>query len=183
VGNTDYLKTRLCEEILKIKDESLKFIVQKSLDRIPPYFWTMSSSSTGKHHPKDEFAEAGEILHTLRVCKIADLIMESHPQFINQDIVKAACILHDGARLGLDWNEPADHTVDEHPMLMADLFYIVAEEVGYTFAEDVRHAIEAHTGKWGDIQPHSLEAMVVHFADSIAAKYYMNELEEIDENK
>jgi len=107
---------RFINEMTLIEDQNIRRFVWKCLENAPSYFWTISSSSTGKYHPKDEFKEGGMVLHTKRSVKVAYHLCESLSVYgINKDCIIAAMIMHDLCCRGFP--EDTGHTVDGHGYL------------------------------------------------------------------
>ncbi len=103
---------------VEFNNPELKPLLEFCLDKAPEHFWTMPSSSTGKHHPPDENGKGGLVLHTIRVLKVANKLMECwNPPFIT-DAVKLASALHDIGRYGLK-EKPSNHSLPNHPKLGA----------------------------------------------------------------
>ena len=144
------------------------------MDKAPPHFWTKPSSSSGKYHPPDEHGEGGLVLHTIRVEKIAEILIGGSTAPLWVDAVRLAALLHDVARYGLE-EEPDEHSNDSHPEL-AEKFLIRCWEEQFPalppgFLGVACQAIRRHMGRWGKHDPITPEDWIVHNADNIAAKY------------
>ena len=166
--------------LLKIEDKKIRDIATIGVGLLPEHFWTQSSSSTGRHHPKDEHGKGGLARHTLRVMRIADILISTVPpkpisDYFHADAVRLAAMFHDAGRYGFD-TKPTEHPLDNHPKLGADfVIAMAAPKAGpkskastLTFA---CHAIEAHMGQWGPKRIVCMEDWMVHYADIIAAQY------------
>jgi 23S rRNA maturation-related 3'-5' exoribonuclease YhaM len=168
--NEDLIKAR----VEHIEDSNLKHLVIVCLDRLPSYFWTKPSSSTGKYHPSDEHIPGGLSLHTARVVDVVELLCETRILKVSKDEAIAACLLHDVARFGFDVNA-TPHTLREHPMLGEEFFRQTWNEDNWGVDEDVMqrisHAIGSHMGRWHTSSPESPLDQIVHLADMIAAGY------------
>ena len=158
----------LGDELRKIKDDTIRDFVVAGLIKAPNHFWFRSSSSSGKYHLKDEFIEGGLIKHTKRVCLAAEILMRASTSSVNQDVVIAACILHDICKYG-DGIIGTEHTVDNHPQLASKLLREIPTQC--SSKELIINAVERHMGKWGSNKPVSVEDRVVHLADMIATNY------------
>jgi len=166
-----------------IVNPKIQDIALRALENLPDHFWTQPSSSTGKYHPKDEHGHGGLALHTLRVCEIADTLIESQTT-IDSNAIRLAALFHDAGRFGFK-EKPSKHSLDEHPGLSAHFLVVIKNiscssspthqahqdlEVNITM-EKAYNAILTHTGKWGKHLPRTTEEWLLHYADTIAAKY------------
>lgn len=160
--------------VSRIEDPKVRALVSRALREAPDYFWSAPSSSSGKHHPVDEHGAGGLVLHTVRVFNVAESMIPSlvgctilgagHP-----DIIKAGAILHDIYRYGLlDIAELA--TNKAHPEYAANAILTMIEDIPQK--KQIAFCVERHMGRWGQVLPNSTDEWIVHFADTIATKYY-----------
>ena len=88
------------------------------LNVAPKSFWERPASHN--HHPEDERGEYGDIIHTIRVAKTADILCQiQNITGVSRDMVISAAVNHDLCRYGL--NDDSDKTVPEHAQLIRQL--------------------------------------------------------------
>lgn len=163
----------LDEELCRIQDDEIRSLTKECLEKAPPHFWYRPASSSGKYHAPEENESGGLIVHTKRVCKVAEILIEAWPNPIKPDVIRSACALHDIRKYG-DGFSPTQHTLSNHPQLGAEL---VREVAGNKYDGDkvynIMSAIASHMGKWGGKAIFSHEDLIVHLADVIATKVWM----------
>ena len=96
-----------------INDNQIREFVFKALDQAPDYVWTMSASTSAKHHVGETQTE--HVLKALRVAEKLMIILEQpatqkHLGKQNLDVFYAAVILHDLYKCGLSGQENRDET-------------------------------------------------------------------------
>ena len=168
------LPSKTIEEcISRIDDATIRKFTARALREAPKYFWTASSSSSGKHHPIDEHGKGGLVLHTVRVFNVAEVFipslvgsdsMQAHP-----DVIRAGALLHDLYRYGV--KDVAEDTTNKlHAELAAKVLDGMSED--FPLKKAVVFCVERHMGRWGQVLPNSMDEWLVHFSDGIATKYY-----------
>lgn len=177
------IRSQFKAEIENIKDEKIKLLTQECLNKAPLHFWFMPASSTGKYHAKDENENGGLILHSKRVARVAEHIMESWPNKIKKDVIRSACILHDVRRYG-SGNSATKWSQSNHPKLGADFVQEVSkvlfwgkEKISIDDAVNIdliSYCIASHMGKWGQFPLGCQESLIVHLADTLATNVYMD---------
>jgi len=158
-------KAMLYEQVEKIKSKDIKDLVKAALVKCPQTFWVKPSGKF--HHHLDERTEGGNVLHTLRVIKVAELICNcTELGQLEIDQIRAAAILHDIMKFGLDGNSNIILT-KEHPRLMSE--WLTKEFQGNYSVGQICIIIERHMGKWGiPKSPVSLRAEdILHLADCL----------------
>lgn len=167
----------LDNEISLIQNGLIRRIVILTLERAPNYFWEAPSSSSGKHHPPDEFQPRGNILHTKRVVKVGvDICRALKVSPEEEDFVIAATILHDICKFGYPDN--CGHVVQEHGALVAQVMVDAKILDVDNLNEDlivILNLISTHMGRWGIPYDYPREtlAFIVHLADYIASREYI----------
>jgi HD superfamily phosphohydrolase YqeK len=163
----------LKEELNRIEDEEIRKFTKECLDKAPPHFWYRPASSTGKYHAKEENESGGLIIHTKRVCRVAEIIIEAWPNPIKVDVIRSACILHDVCKYGTGYSA-TQHTLSNHPKLGADFIKDVGDNKYGNWDKVVliADAVEHHMGKWGGTALFSHEDLIVHLADIIATQVH-----------
>ena len=182
----------ISECVSRIEDEPIRLFVAKALKEAPKYFWTSSSSSSGKHHPTDEHGEGGLVLHTVRVFNVAETMLNAFEGYkqthssskhqpglftywevgevsVNSDVVRAGTILHDLYRYGQK-DKPEDRTIKNHAEIAGEVLSNMSEH--FTKKAMIIWCVERHMGRWGQVLPNSPDEWIVHLADTIATKYY-----------
>lgn len=169
-------KYRFTQNCLAIKDETLRAYALQCIPAIPEQFWTVPSSSSGKHHPPDERGMHGRVIHTFRALKIG-LLLCDQIEFneIDTDIVRFAILYHDITEAGIDIQ--LLHSDLDHPetcvKLLAQTITFHDPNWNYGPFYEVLNCIRCHTGRWGKIQPDSTIESIVHTADNISSKLHL----------
>lgn len=184
----DRILEPLLKEINLIKDESIKSFVRSILLRAKS-FWQIPSSFSKKYHPMDEHNEGGNVLHTKRVVRAANIMCQSHSLIDeDRDIVLAACLLHDLTK-GMDVDKDLFQYDPMHPYTVG-LFVKKCQEHDKNYAsegqsstiylsEDIVQSIlrlvRCHLGPWSPVpetNPITYLDMIVHLSDNIASKLH-----------
>jgi len=171
----------------QIGDKGLKKLVMTLLKRHEATLKIMSAASRNHHAYRGGYLE-----HVLSVTKTCQYLATKYGEYysnleppLNQDLVIAGAILHDiGKMLELD-HQPghteytAQGVLIGHILLGRDLVRETALELGELSEElllRLEHLIVSHQGipEYGSpVVPHTPEALLVHFADDLDAKYNM----------
>lgn len=107
------MKNKLIDVCKEINGEYIREFTQAALSVAPDYFWIVPSSTTGKHHPPDEFCEGGLILHTLRAVEVVkELCRAFDVKYYEKDTLISATILHDLCVAGIP---PNTWTAEDEP--------------------------------------------------------------------
>ena len=148
-----------------IEDEGLKdFITDTLTNKVPDYFWTLPSSSSGKYHPVDERGMFGLVLHTLRVFKVSNMLcIFSDVKGRDRDIVLIAAILHDS--LKYDVPPGGVHTIQNHKTVACKYLEL---------PDDICSVINAT-----HIDPYIVKELdekqrVLYYADAIASRDWID---------
>ena len=169
----------------QIGDESVRHVVLALLQEHEPLLRQMSAASRNHHAFTGGFLE--HVLSVTRSCvQLADKYAAYYPEAgLSKSLVVAGGILHDiGKTLELaHLPQGADYTpagrLIGHILLGRDLLRDKARELGEMDEETLlrlEHIIVSHQNlpEWGSpVAPHTLEALIVHFADDLDAKYNM----------
>jgi len=166
------------------------------LDKVPAYFWVVSASSSGKHHPSHELGEGGLARHSLMVYRWLKMLIQANEQDMSEFLpgMVLACLFHDCCKRGVS-NEPEEHTKFEHPLLSAkfvldnaerfakenkDFFdTVIEDEDGFKHSVAIAiSCIETHMGRFNtnkhsDVKlpkPNTPIQYMVHLADYIASR-------------
>lgn len=154
-----------------IKDDYLSTLVHDIMEQsVPDYFFTKSSSSTGKYHPFDERGKFGLVLHTCRVTKVTDdLCVAAQINNKERDNLICAAILHDALKYG-DPKEERTHTTKDHSNLV--------EKHIQGIPGDIIRLIRTHDGQWS-VNPNEWNnadepQRLLHYADYISSRSYVH---------
>jgi HD superfamily phosphodiesterase len=108
------------------------------------------------------------------VSDVAELIVESLKYRCTPDIVRTGALLHDIARFGTG-EKGTEHSLNNHPLLgsswVADVGHRLVPSVEEDKLQEVCNTIRSHMGRWHDPSPDSVNEVLVHLADVIAAGY------------
>lgn len=163
-------------ELSMIQNVEIREQTAKLIKLFPSYFWSSKSSSTGKYHA------IGESLftHTCRDVKVFNDIAHLEQFGLTQEEIDygiAALIIHDSFKYGIEKHEYTQH---EHPLIAAD--FVMSNASDDHYACIVANAIASHSGEWTKSKyskvelpkPETMLEKVVHLADYIASRRYIN---------
>lgn len=172
-------------ELMMIKDNELrKLVVSYFNEKVPAYFWTAPSSSSGKYHSSFDAGESGLIRHTKMCVAVAEeLLRLSGFAELNSDLVFSAMLMHDTLKNG----KSGAHYRADHPKLAADNWLEFLKEKNVTNEEyrDVAVGIAWHSGQWTgpstrNAYPYPTAktlvglAKCVHLSDYIASRTFLS---------
>jgi HD superfamily phosphohydrolase YqeK len=180
----------LLGEIGQIDDEGIKSFVRSLLLKAST-FWEIPSSFSGRYHPPDEHGPGGNVLHTKRVVRVAEVISDSYALSIEErDLIIAACLLHDITK-GIPSEEVGMFQYD--PMHPYTVNKFVSDCIRYDkeYANDshsstlfiseenvqsILRLVRCHLGPWSPVPetyPITYMDYIVHLADNIASKVHV----------
>lgn len=172
--NQDWVMLLKIVEIIKnkeVKDFVLDFLDKK----VPDYFARVAASATGKYHPEYALGYGGLIRHSLAVTAVAASIVNlEYLQFnrMDKDLIIAACILHDSFKQGLT---ESGNTIRTHPNVAAREIAKHGKETGHEHIANIIAALVlAHMGEWGNQKPGNKGQFIVHLADFIASRKFID---------
>lgn len=183
------MKTQLHQELLLIKNDTIRKLTRAVLDAAPDCYWTMPASTSGKYHPAHSLGEGGLIRHTKAVVHLTVhlLAMEGiEPHETPYSLAIAAAILHDCCK-------KADHeryTAFDHPLRAAKLIEATYDRLAPTLPDTVPDGttlaavrtlcslVSSHMGRWnldtrtGTELPRPLTPLqrLIHTADYLASR-------------
>jgi 23S rRNA maturation-related 3'-5' exoribonuclease YhaM len=167
------------KELGYITDANLREFITKVLDSLPVYFSTTAASTTGKYHPSYALGEGGLVRHTKAAVGIArDLIRSGLFSKVNEDVVYASLIIHDGLKCG---NNGSQYTVFDHPILISQFVEEKANEFNFENKDliaEIKKCVECHMGQWNTDKrssvvlpkPKTVIEKLVHLADYLASR-------------
>jgi 23S rRNA maturation-related 3'-5' exoribonuclease YhaM len=175
---TNTTQYRFEEELKLIEDTLIREFTRKCLEKAPKYFWTIPSSSTGKHHPSDENCIGGCIIHVRKTVKIVeDLCREHDVSGIDRDCVISAAIMHDLCKSG--YPNDLGYTVSGHGALWQQVanqavkFYEFLNNKNYA---TIGRLIASHMGRFDIpyIDGGDVLLQILQTSDYIASRKYLS---------
>lgn len=179
----------LLEEIDLISDDTIKSFVRSILLRAE-IFWKIPSSFSGKYHPADEHNEGGNVIHTKRVVRVANIMSDSYSLSAEEkDLVLAACLLHDLCK-GVVSEDKCSFQYDPmHPYTVGKFITHCQNDdkkfanesqsstlfLGEDIVQSILRLIRCHLGPWSPVPetyPITYLDYIVHLADNIASKIH-----------
>lgn len=170
------------EEILEtIENDDLKDLAKELIETIPPYFYEVPASSTGKYHPKYSVSDGGLYKHTIALCRFLNYLMEvSHFTSREKDCLRIAGIMHDSRKSGTqEAYEKNKYTNFDHPLQAAK---VVRSFMGRDWNDEeielIASSIETHMGQWNTDKhtnivlpvPKNKYQQLLHWADYLASR-------------
>lgn len=166
----DELKLNLEQGINKIKEAELKESIIHLLDKHPVFY--SGPAAKLKHHDY----KSGLIEHTIQVLKLSIVISKIIGVVVDYDLLIAGAILHDIGKINC-YEQFENHIDITDTFLTQDHIIngtkIVSQEIQSKKLDAILHIIASHhqLKEWGSpVQPNSVEAWIIHFADNISAK-------------
>lgn len=182
----DAMLDPLLSEINLINDETIKDFVRSVLLKSGT-FWLIPASFSSRYHPSDEHNVGGNMLHTKRVVRIANTIVDSYSLLPEErDIILAACLLHDVTKGVFNDSDDTTFSYDPmHPYTVGDLVIqcqkIDKEEgtdgvssslfISEENLQTILRLVRCHLGPWSPVPetfPITYMDYIVHMADNIA---------------
>ena len=170
------------EEVLDtFENEDLKELALEMIKTIPPYFYNVGASSTGKYHPAYAVGNGGLYRHTIAVCRFLNYLLDtSSIDSRDKDLLRIAAIMHDSRKSG-DQNdyEGSKYTRFDHPLMAAEVVRSFnSGEWNEEEIEKIASVIEAHMGKWNTSTkskvvlpvPKNKYQLMLHMADYLASR-------------
>ena len=173
-------------ELNLIQNASLKDFTKSYLDNeVPTYFFEVGASSSGKYHPKFSQGKGGLVRHTKAVVKVCaemlKLSLYAYMPEVYKDYAIMACILHDTAKYGIEDEENpkayADHANNAR-FMVNEYWNGYFEEA---CPEYLLSAIGTHMGQWGADKPFTRIDNLVHMADYMASRSFIDIPEIVEE--
>lgn len=145
-----------------------QFLIACVTSYLPVASWQKPSSHD--HHPADERGIWGNLRHTKRVVKIAQLLSQAEKLSEHEhDLLIAASIIHDTGKYGVDGKSAKIQ--DNHPELIR---LMIPKELIVGDIDEILSIVETHMGQWGNIQPITKLQKLCHYADYIASRDDIN---------
>ncbi len=168
------------KELSYIRNTIVREVAEEGVSLIPDYFYHVPASSSGKYHPQYALGEGGLYRHVQAAVSVAKMLFTIHDfTEVEQDLIIASLILHDGWKQGFDGS--AGKTLHAHPLIAANALRAnILAEVDprlYTL-ETICDNISSHMGQWNTNQydttvlplPKTKMEKFVHLCDYIASR-------------
>ncbi len=159
------LRVRIEAALKRIQDPDLQSFVYKVIDALPEKAWHREASL--KYHHPDEQGDGGNVLHEIRVAHVAEIIAEvCDLPLTKRDLLRAASLLHDCCRHGLEATDP--YSAKNHAHLVRS--FIEQQHIESKWTEPVCSIIETHMARWGPIpytpemNPHDILVLADYIA-------------------
>lgn len=172
------------QELAMIKNQEIKDFTCLVLEKAPPYFWEVPSSSTGKYHPPQSNGPGGLVRHTRAVAFLGDALCNIYDIVGDErDAVIAACLLHDVVKYGM---EKSKWTTKTHDYDGALYIHMLAKQTGkdVPMLSTITGAVAWHMGRWTERKNgHPLKKFpedfsraeeLVHVADCLSSRKQMH---------
>ena len=168
-----------------ISSDDIRDFCKLLLENADDYFFIEPASSSGKYHPKFALGQGGLARHSIAVAMILhDMLRTDCYQFTDRekDLMVCGAIVHDIKKYG----ESKRYTVKEHPQLSAEYIIQTYNEhkdiISLEEAEFIADVVRTHMGQWGEEKPETDAQKLVHMADCLSSRKWLNiELEEQSE--
>lgn len=174
-------------ELGLIGDLGLRNFIRNFLDEcVPPYFYTVPASSTGKYHPTYALGLGGLVRHTKACVLIAeDLLSLEQYETLSEcyhDEIISALLVHDTFKQGLKIQ--GGHTKFEHPVYSASALQLFADKFYPALSDRISNIppmIMSHMGQWNRSakstvvlpKPQTEAEKFVHLCDYLASRKYI----------
>ena len=185
----DEILTPLLPVIDQIANGGIRYFVRAVLLKAAPFFWETEANLDNDGYPPDEKCAGGNVLHTIRVARIASIIANSQDASQHEhDLLMAAALLHDLTKaveevdgsIGYDQMHP--YTVEAYVNWVREEDDRNASEVEsstlFISEEDVHkimRIIRCQGGVWSVVPetiPITPLEWTLHFADTLAMKLH-----------
>lgn len=175
----------ILDEILNtIENDDMKEFAEELIKTIPPYFFHVAASSSGKFHSQYALGEGGLARHTCSLVRILNHIFNIECMNLwtsrERDMLRIACMMHDSRKSGSQEDyEKNKYTKFNHPLLAAEIIesfdgkFLNHEEISI-----ISSSIRSHMGQWNtdsrsDVilpKPHTKYEKIVHMVDYLASR-------------
>ena len=156
--------------IEQIDDNHLRLETANAIRKgVPEYFFRAPAASSYRHHNPYCCGERGLWIHTLMVATVFERMAPSwveqgHISGYEQDLGRAACLLHDLRKYGSVY-DGEEGAARDHDLQMGEL---IRDET--SLDSRVAHVVASHMGPWYEgPQPKTALQQAVHQADMVAA--------------
>ena len=118
------IPSEMIEAINSLENEDMRNFAYICINHIPPYFWLVPASSTGKYHPQFALGNGGLVRHTCALVRIMNHTFNikcmNNWTSRERDCLRIAGIMHDTRKSGSQEDYMNNKfTKHEHPLLAA----------------------------------------------------------------
>jgi len=175
------------EAIATLENEDMKHLTEELIKIIPPYFFEVPASSTGKYHPAYALGNGGLYRHTMAVVKFLNYFFEidcfkNRWDSRGRDKMRIAAIMHDTFKSGTQKEyEFSKYTKHEHPLIASR--HIIEKMTGRGIVPDeeikeIAEIVSSHMGQWRTSprsnvvlpEPKGKSQIMLHLADYLASR-------------
>ena len=160
----------LINNVKKINEKELQVSLIKLLKNHPVFY--SAPGARIKHHDY----RFGLFEHTVQVLELSLNISEIIGADVDHELLIAGAVLHDIGKINC-YEQFENHIDITDTFLNQDHIIngikIVSQEIQSEKLDDILHIIASHhyLKEWGSpVEPNSIEAWIIHFADNISAK-------------
>ena len=156
------------------------------VEEMPEYFFTMPSSTSGRHHNKTQCRPHGQLYHVFMFQSILEHRLrlkhnkELYPTPEERDAMRCVPLLHDAVKCGWGDEFETRWTKPEHPML-AKRFVLdtkVKHDIPAEYKQMIADMCEAHSGEWNKdrsgrvimSEPRNEREFFIHECDILASR-------------
>lgn len=177
--------TKIFDGLLEtFENDDIREFAVKCIGTIPPYFWEVGASSTGKYHPQYALGTLGLARHTCALVRILNHILsidcyKNDYTSRERDLLRLAGIMHDSRKSGNQTDyEKNKFTKFDHPLLAAQIIRETETTLPKEEIELIATTIESHMGQWNTDKrssivlpiPENKYQKIVHLADYLASR-------------
>jgi 3'-5' exoribonuclease len=178
--SADLMDAELAATIASVDDDALRHLLETLLaaDTETGQAFRLAPAAKQNHHAY----LGGLIEHTLSVTRVCDLLAAHYGSSLDRDLLIAAALLHDlgkireiGARSGFPYTD--EGKLLGHIIIGMQVLADAARQLPH-LAETrlllLQHLIASHQGRYewhSPREPRTLEAMLLHYADDLDAKF------------
>ena len=134
------------DKVDTIKNDDIREFVSVALEHGPFEFWDARSSSSGNNHPPENNLKSGLLVHIIKALEVAEELFRFfgiEEGSIDEDIVRAAILLHDLYKQGNPWTSVH---CKEHGKLCANI--LMQYRLERPIKEKILKCIETHMSRW-----------------------------------
>ena len=179
------MNKRKIAELLTDKFETVAFkeYLLDMSEKIPDYFFTMPSSTSGKYHNATQCQTYGQLYHVFMFQSVLEHLLrlegnkERFPITQERDCMRCVPLLHDAVKCGWDGSQ---YTVPDHPVLAAKFVMdtVVEHDIDRQWKLIIADMCEAHSGEWntdrsGKVimsKPRNTREFLIHECDILSSR-------------
>lgn len=138
------------QELNQIQDKTIRDFTIHVLEKAPPYFWVVPSSSTGKYHSRQSNGEGGLVRHTKGVVYFAGIFCRAYNiEGKYKDRIIAACLFHDVCKYGITMQKYTTKTHDKEASVFVYKLGETFTGLDKTDLVEICNICLHHMGQWG----------------------------------